>query len=166
MSRKSTSDSGVFLRNFMFGIEDSLVSTVGLLSGVAAAGMSKHDIFVTGLVLIWVEAFSMAMGSYLSEDFAEDFTEKKRKKGFLALISGVVMFFSYFVAGFVPLIPYILLEVADAFWVSIGASILALFLVGAFISYLYKASVVKHGTKMALLGGVAILVGYAVGKIF
>jgi VIT1/CCC1 family predicted Fe2+/Mn2+ transporter len=51
----------IYLRNFIFGVEDSLVSTVGLLSGVAVAGVASRTILLTGVVLIFVEAFSMAV---------------------------------------------------------------------------------------------------------
>ena len=62
----------MFLRNTVFGVEDSLVSTVGLLSGIAATGsVSKSFILLTGIVYISVEAFSMAVGSFLSEEFVE-----------------------------------------------------------------------------------------------
>src|SRR3989338_4103836 len=46
----------VYIRNLIFGVEDSLVSTVDLLSGVAAAGVPRSVIFLTGVVLIFVEA--------------------------------------------------------------------------------------------------------------
>src|SRR3989344_3129963 len=57
----------LYVRNFIFGAEDSLVSTVGLLSGVAIGGVAKVDILLPGMVLIFVEAFSMAVGSFLAE---------------------------------------------------------------------------------------------------
>ncbi len=62
-----------FIRNFVFGVEDSLVSTVGLLSGIAVAGIGRSDIVVTGVVLISVEVFSMGVGSFLSERSAEEY---------------------------------------------------------------------------------------------
>jgi hypothetical protein len=42
---------GMFLRNFIFGIEDSLVSTVGLLSGIAIEHIPQVTIVLTGVVL-------------------------------------------------------------------------------------------------------------------
>ena len=60
-----------YFSSFIFGVEDSLVSTVGLLSGVAVAGVNRSGIFVTGVILIFVEAFSMGVGNFLSEDFAK-----------------------------------------------------------------------------------------------
>ena len=60
MEDKTRKFSAVYIRNFIFGVEDSLVSTAGLLSGIAATGMSRPAILLTGIVLIFVEAFSMA----------------------------------------------------------------------------------------------------------
>ena len=54
-------------------MEDSLVSTVGLLSGVAVANVPMTTILLTGLILIFVEAISMAAGSFLSEYSAEGY---------------------------------------------------------------------------------------------
>ena len=63
----------LFMRNFVFGAEDSLVSTVGLLAGVATAGVLQKEIIISGVVLIFVEAFSMSVGSFLSERTTEEF---------------------------------------------------------------------------------------------
>ena len=57
----------MIVRNFTFGVEDSLVSTVGLLAGIAFAGVNAGTVVLTGAVLIFVEGFSMAVGSLLSE---------------------------------------------------------------------------------------------------
>jgi len=65
-------DHSHYLRNFIFGVEDSLVSTVGLLAGVAAAAISQSAIVTTGLVLIVVEGFSMGVGSFLTEETTEE----------------------------------------------------------------------------------------------
>lgn len=39
-----------YFRNFIFGVEDSLVSTVGLLSGVAIAGVAQRSLLAVGEV--------------------------------------------------------------------------------------------------------------------
>jgi len=72
-SRRRTEVKRNLFRNFIFGVEDSLVSTVGLLSGIAAADTSRFTIITTGIVLIFVEAFSMGIGSFLSEETSEQF---------------------------------------------------------------------------------------------
>lgn len=152
-----------YVRNFIFGVEDSLVSTVGLLSGVAVAGLPKRDIFLTGIVLIFVEAFSMGVGSYLSESSAEEFTGAKKS---LSLQGSLIMFFSYFAAGFIPLAPYIIFAVIPAFLISVLLSLVALFILGAVSSKFFKTDhTTRHGIKMLIIGGLAIAVGIVVGKL-
>ena len=61
---RSTNNTSYY-RNFVFGVEDSLVSTVGLLSGISIAGVTNKTIIMTGVILIFVEAVSMGAGSFL-----------------------------------------------------------------------------------------------------
>jgi hypothetical protein len=43
-------NSDLYVRNIVFGISDSLVSTVGLLSGIDVSGTSRQIIILTGIV--------------------------------------------------------------------------------------------------------------------
>lgn len=151
-----------YFRNFIFGVEDSLVSTVGLVAGIAAAGVSQGIILTTGAVLIFVEAFSMGVGSFLSETSAQEYLNESGGKPKSAK-AAVIMFFSYFVAGFIPLGPYVFLSVGAAFWTSIIFSIIALFLLGVASARISRSSLLKIGFRMSLLGGLAIVIGVAVG---
>jgi VIT1/CCC1 family predicted Fe2+/Mn2+ transporter len=160
--QKSSAEISYF-RNFIFGVEDSLVSTVGLLSGVAIAGMPVETIFLTGVVLIFVEAISMAAGSFLSESSAEEFANRADKNGSKTCFAAFVMFVSYFISGFIPLAPYLMFAPAVALPVSIGISILALAILGAVTARLSKVSLAKSALRMASIGGLAILVGTLVG---
>ncbi len=63
----------IYVRNIIFGIEDSLVSTVGLLAGIAVGNASIHTILSTGVIYVFVEGFSMAVGSFLSEESAQEY---------------------------------------------------------------------------------------------
>jgi len=157
-------DGVTYLRNFIFGVEDSLVSTVGLLSGVAIAGVARETILLTGIVLIFVEAFSMAAGSFLSETSAEEFTTKREAVASRSFLSGAVMFGSYFFAGFIPLLPYLIVEGAAAFPLSIAASVFALFVLGLVSGAVAKTRLLKNAFRMTLVGGIAIAVGVTVGS--
>ncbi|MBI4160401.1 MAG: VIT1/CCC1 transporter family protein, partial [Candidatus Yanofskybacteria bacterium] len=154
-----------YFRNFVFGVEDSLVSTVGLLSGIAIAEVPRSTIFLTGFILIFVEAFSMAAGSFLSEYSAEGYAvgaETPSRKDF---ISGIIMFFSYFVSGFIPLFPYFVWSTRGAFAISVILSVLALFILGIVGAKVSKTNMAKNGLRMAVVGGVAIVVGIIGGSI-
>lgn len=155
-----------YFRNFIFGVEDSLVSTVGLLAGVAIAGMPRDAIFLTGVVLIFVEAISMAAGSFLSESSAEEYATQKERTSARSQLSAFVMFISYFVSGFIPLAPYIFFATNYAFWMSIGASLVALLALGAISARLSKINMLRNALRMAFIGGLAIAVGTLVGHVF
>lgn len=165
MEKRFTTFSPSYLRNFIFGVEDSLVSTVGLLSGIALTSISVKIILLTGTVLIFVEAFSMAAGSFLSEHSAEEYLEQKEMPLGVSLTSGSIMFFSYFISGFIPLFPYIVFPVAAAFWVSILLSLSALFLLGILGARVSRTGSVRGGFQMSVIGGVAIVIGVLVGRM-
>jgi predicted membrane protein (TIGR00267 family) len=54
------------IRDLVFGLEDSLVSTLGVVIGMAAGTDDRAVVILSGLVLVAVEAISMAAGSFLS----------------------------------------------------------------------------------------------------
>jgi VIT1/CCC1 family predicted Fe2+/Mn2+ transporter len=153
----------LYLRNFIFGVEDSLVSTVGLLSGIAAAGLQRSNIFLTGVVLIFVEAFSMGVGSYLSEEFAGDYVNKNQTRS-KSKTGALIMLSSYFIAGLIPLSPYAILSVSAALRVSILLSLISLFLLGSISAKLFNVNITKHSLRILLIGGTAIAIGVAVGE--
>lgn len=146
-------------RNFVFGAEDSLVSTMGVLFGIASAsGFTPHQIFVAGIITIVVEATSMGAGSFLSESSTKEVDRRIR----MAPISdGLIMFLSYFFAGFIPLAPYLLMDVSLARYASIGASLLSLFVLG-----FLPTKNLKSGIKMAVIAGFAAAIGFLVAHVF
>jgi VIT1/CCC1 family predicted Fe2+/Mn2+ transporter len=153
------------VRNFTFGVEDSLVSTVGLLAGIAAADTPRAVILLTGFVLIFVEGFSMGMGSLLSEHSVEEYQKHREVPMSDSLGAGGVMFGSYIISGLVPLLPYVWLEPARALWVSVGLSLLALFLLGVINGRIFRIRSFRAGIQTLVMGGVAVVVGIVVGKV-
>lgn len=74
----------------VFGVEDSLVSTVGALTGIAVGTQSAYVVILSGIVLIFAEATSMTAGSYLSsksegevwlQEHADDWDELMKASG-------------------------------------------------------------------------------------
>lgn len=155
-----------YLKNFLFGVEDSLVSTVGLLAGVTAAEASRTAIITTGLVLIVVEGFSMGIGSFLTEETTEEMAGHNDNDG-LALKGGLTMLFSYITAGLLPLFPYMFWESSLAMPISIVVSLLGLFFLGFGTAlYFKRPKPLVRALKMLFLGGLAVMVGVVIGKIF
>jgi len=68
------------IREIVFGMEDSLVSTLGAITGIAAGTGSTFVVILSGIVLIFVEALSMTAGSYLSSKSAHEVFELRKKQ--------------------------------------------------------------------------------------
>lgn len=159
-------DKSSYYRNFVFGVEDSLVSTVGLLSGISIAGASASTIFSTGVILIFVEAISMGAGSFLSESSAEIYENHNDSPTNRSYKDAFIMFVSYLLSGFIPLLPYVLIsDEQTAFWTSITLSLFVLMLLGVMGAKISNTRILKNVLRMVLVGGGAILVGSLVGQL-
>jgi VIT1/CCC1 family predicted Fe2+/Mn2+ transporter len=61
----------------VFGIQDGLISTVGLLSGMAAAVPNRRIVVLTGFAAAVTGGISMAAGSFLSARTEQEIFEKE-----------------------------------------------------------------------------------------
>jgi len=157
----------IYIRNFQLGVEDSLVSTVGLLAGLSSADIAGSVILVSGIVLIFVEAFSMGVGSFISEESVQEYTKHNDKFSKESMIGAFIMFFSYLISGLIPLSPYLLLKVEPAFYTSIVLTLFSLFALGAVSAYHFKhKDYLAHGIRTFVIGGMAAGVGILIGKLF
>lgn len=156
--------SALYLRSIIFGINDSLVSTVGFLAGISVAGVPRATIILTGIIYALVESFSMAMGDFLSEESAEEYISKSDVNDRPSVISAILMFISCVLASLIPLIPYIIFVSNTAFIVSICLSVASLFIVGVISARFSRLPVLWRGVRMASLGGAAIVMGVAIGS--
>lgn len=149
-----------YLRNLLFGAEDSLVSTVGVLFGLASSpDYSSRLLILAAITLISVEAISMGVGSYLSETEVHAMDGKKHLD--LPVLDGILMLVSYLFFGLITLAPYLLLPMATARYFSVGITLGFLFIVG----YLPTKNI-KSGVRMLVTAGLAICVGFLVASLF
>ncbi len=155
----------IFVRNFIFGVEDSLVSTLGFLAGIAVAGIATRELVTSGIVLILVEAFSMGVGSFLSEESAEEVEEHREVPMKKPLDAAAIMFFSYIFAGLIPLGPYVIFPRDTAFWTSIGLSLFALWSLGFFRGKISAINPFKSGLRILVVGGCAMAIGALIGGL-
>ena len=153
------------LRNLVFGTEDSLVSTVGFISGIAVASVDRRTILLSGIVLVCVEAFSMGLGSTLSEESVSEARAHRGVRWTSAIRDGLVMFVAYVCAGFLVLAPYMVGDVERAFTRSISVSLALLFVLGASSARMSGLPVIRRGLRMMILGGLAIALGVGVARI-
>lgn len=152
-----------YLHSGFFGVEDSLVSTTGALAGIAITSTSKEAILATALVIIAVESTSMAASEFISEQTEEDVEKEKMPAS--PLVSGLIIFVGYVIAGMIPLLPYLLLPHIQAIPVSIVAALIGLLFLGIYKGKVSHKSPTRSAIEVLIIGGIAAAIGIAVGLI-
>lgn len=64
------------VRDIVFGTQDGLVSTLGVLTGIARGTGDHATVVISGFVIVLVESLSMAAGSYLSSKSNRQYQER------------------------------------------------------------------------------------------
>jgi vacuolar iron transporter family protein len=75
--KKQFIESRARIREFVFGIQDGLISTVGLLAGIQGATENTLVVIIAGLTAMFSGAISMAAGSYLSSAAQKEIFDKE-----------------------------------------------------------------------------------------
>jgi vacuolar iron transporter family protein len=78
--KKAVIESRARIREFVFGVQDGLISTVGLLAGIRGATESNAVVIITGLTAMFAGAISMAAGSYLSSSAEKEIFDKELRE--------------------------------------------------------------------------------------
>lgn len=154
-----------YLRSVIFGIEDSLVSTTGLIAGISIGADSRRVVLLGGIVAIIVEATSMGAGEYLSDSAVAELDKLKRPRD-NPLISGLLMCLSYLLAGLIPLAPVLLIDYPSSLWFSVTFALAGLFMLGFLKGRYLNTNPIKGGLKILVVGGIATIFGIVVGTIF
>lgn len=153
-----------YLRSIIFGFQDSLVSTTGVIAGVAAGTNHKELVILAGLVTITVESLSMGAGQYMSEKSVHQL-DKTGKHTDNLYVGGALMALSYFTGGLVPLLPIVIFRFPLSASLSIFFALIGLFILGYLKAQIVKVNPIKSAIEILLLGGAATLIGLIVGKI-
>ena len=147
----------VFVRNLVYGLEDSFISTTGFLVGITFAHFTTEQVITSGVILILVEAICMAFSSMVSEE-SSIMAAPKLRENHHTILYVIVMFISYVIAGVLVLLPYIL-RVSYDYIYSILISILGLFLIVVF----FQKSIWKAAT-MSAFGGIILFITIYAGQ--
>lgn len=153
-----------YIHSAFFGVEDSLISTTGALAGIAIGSGNRSVILLTALVIIAVESTSMGASEFVSEETEEEIEKLKLPAN--PKISGLLIFFSYVVAGLVPLAPYLFLTPAQAIPISVALALVGLTILGVVKGKLTKLNPLKSALEVLVIGGVATSIGIVVGVVF
>ena len=79
MQKEGAVEKGGFLREFIFGLNDGLVSTLSLLAGLSGAVVANNIIILGGLAEIVAGSISMGLGAYISTKSEVEYFENQIK---------------------------------------------------------------------------------------
>jgi vacuolar iron transporter family protein len=68
-----------YLRDFLYGAVDGIVTTFAVVSGVAGAGLSSGVVIVLGAANLFADGFSMAVSNYLATRADRQLVERARQ---------------------------------------------------------------------------------------
>ncbi len=154
-----------YLRSGLFGIQDGLVSTTGVVVGISTGVEDKAIIILASVVAITVEASSMAAGQYSAEKAVHQM-DKTGKHTDSLILGSLIMFFAYMLGGSVPIIPTIILNQPEARIIAIISSLAGLFVLGYIKAHLVKVKPLRSAAELFMIGSLATLVGLLVGHYF
>ena len=166
--------SGRYLAEIIYGANDGIVTTFAVVSGVAGAALNPSIVLILGAANLFADGFSMGMSNYLSRRSELDYqrsVEGNDRNPPVDLADGksprrtaFVTFLAFVIAGWAPLIPYVL-ELGSTFPLSIAFTGFAFFAVGASRSLVTRRKWYVNGAEMFVVGMVAAVVAYTVGNL-
>ena len=141
-----------FINTLVSNIEEGLVLTVGLLSGVAIAGLSRDTIVLIGTIFIFIGGVAAASRYIPASTHTTDPSEGSPVQ------AGIFLALLYILAGIVPLLPYMLIDVSRAFTTAIVCSFAAAFIIGLWSGH-KGAAVWKSAWHMAYVAAAGSIIG-------
>ena len=153
-----------YLRALLFGLQDGIVSTTGVVVGISAGVSDKAIIILAALVAVSVEASSMAAGQYTSEKAVHQMDREGKHTDSL-VVGAVIMFFAYLAGGSFSIIPTILIDQPLARVVAVASSFAGLFGIGYLKGVLVEGRPLRSAIELFIIGGFATVLGLVVGLV-
>ena len=146
----------------MFGLQDGIVSTTGVVVGISTGVSNKEIVILAALVAVTVEASSMAAGQYSSEKAVHQ-KDKSGKHTDSLLIGGLIMFFAYLLGGAFSIIPTILFPQEVSRILAIISAFSGLFIIGYLKGQLVDHKPLRSAIELFIIGSIATTIGVIVG---
>lgn len=165
--KETVQNKADYIRDIVLSANDGIVTTFAVVTGSLGASLSPSVVVILGLANLFADGLSMSTGSYLgvkSEIEFEQSEGKKVKIGTRPLKNGLVSFFSFGIAGFIPLISFVF-KFDNAVLVSSILVVASLFIVGIFRGMVSNKHILRTAFENLLIGGASAVVAFYVGEM-
>lgn len=174
------------LKAAVYGANDGIVTTFAVMAGVVGANLSPAIVIILGFANLFADGISMGLGDYLGERSERQLRalnggrqcQLYRRFGIPCendeyhgpiWATGLMTFCSFLVAGFFPILPFVLaagfkLDI-NQFAFSLLTAAIILFLVGASRTKFMGGRWYYNGFEMLTVGMLAAGVAYFIGMI-
>jgi len=165
LHRFSTHEKATLLGDAVFAANDGIITTFAVVAGSYGAGLGSGVIIILGLANLFADGISMASGNFLGTKSEIDYQkgrEKSYREEHVPARHAAVTFFSFCVAGVLPILPY-LLGAEEGFLLSLSSVAVSLAIVGVLRGLVSRKNIFFSVFEMLLVGGLAAGVAYFVG---
>ncbi len=155
------------MRDAIFAASDGMVTTFAVVAGSRGASLSSAVVLILGFANLFADGISMSAGTYLGVKSEEEYEEAKKDKhppDGSPLKQALVTFLAFGLAGFIPLIPYVL-GFEKKFEASLLSVFVTLFCVGVVRARFVKKHWLRSGFELSIIGGFAAVVAYVTGYL-
>ncbi len=155
-----------YIGDLIYGANDGIITTFAVVAGVTGGSLSTRAVVIVGAANLIADGLSMGVGNYLSIRSTESAREAQAlpEQEARPARHGLATFLAFVVVGSLPLLPYVLPDVAiDRFPVSALLTLAALFGVGASRAIVTVDRWWTAGLEMLLLGVIVAAAAYGSG---
>jgi len=153
-----------YLRSLMFGLQDGIVSTTGVVVGISTGVQNKEIVILAAFVAVTVEASSMAAGQYSSEKAVHQM-DKSGKHTDSLMLGALIMFIAYMIGGAFPIIPTIIFDQSTARILAVVSAFIGLFIIGYIKGHIVEHKPLRSAIELFIIGSIATAIGVIVGNL-
>jgi VIT1/CCC1 family predicted Fe2+/Mn2+ transporter len=160
-------DKGLRVHSLVVSANDGITTTFAVVAGSLGASLSPSVVLILGFANLFADGLSMATGAYLGVKTEIEFEADNHQKvhvGHEPMKNAVTTFISFVIAGFIPLIPFIL-KMPNSFILSAVLVVASLFVVGIVRGLMTHKNIFKTALENTYIGGAAALIAYSVGYL-
>lgn len=165
---RMTDITSISRRYFVIGFFDGVLTILGMIIGAHMAGeASSRLILSAGVATALALGISSSWGAFEAERIEQKIMKDRKERAllinskecsidrahqFATYVSSIIHGISPIIAAFIPLLPYVLLPIEEAFTVAVSLGFASLFVVGSIMGRLAKFNIVLSGFRMLLAG--------------
>ena len=163
----ATATARHYIRDLVYGANDGLITTFAVVSGVAGGSLSAVAVVVVGAANLVADGISMGAGNFLAiraDERAREAADLPEQEAF-PWKHAIATLIAFVVAGAIPLVPYLMLNVEGRLLWSCALTFAALFALGAARALVTVDRWWRSGLETLGLGVIVALAAYGAGRL-